>query len=131
VIHLLTRRDAAFLYQFAGPAGALNDITIGNNPGYGCDNGSVGFNAQKGWDPTSGVSSRIRSLTSVLIIVCRLRHPELPQASACGGHQEPFLKCTMCCMCRPADEGNDDLPDVATAAVHLFPPQLTVVFPHA
>jgi hypothetical protein len=92
MLHVLTRGDAAFLYQFAGPAGALNDITIGNNPGYGCDNTSVGFNAQKGWDPTTGVSSRTRGLELFLTIVCRLRHPELPQASDCGGHQEHFLR---------------------------------------
>jgi hypothetical protein len=92
MLHVLTLGDAAFLYQFAGPAGALNDITIGNNPGYGCDNTSVGFNAQKGWDPTTGVFSRTRGLELFLTIVCRLRHPELPQASDCSGHQEHFLR---------------------------------------
>jgi hypothetical protein len=51
----LTRVDAAFLYQSAGPASAFNDVTIGKNVGASCDSSAVAFNAQKGWDPTTGV----------------------------------------------------------------------------
>jgi tripeptidyl-peptidase-1 len=50
----LTCRDIAFLYQFAGPAGAFNDVTTGKNVGISCNSSAVAFNAQEGWDPTTG-----------------------------------------------------------------------------
>jgi predicted secreted protein len=48
--------DAAFLYQFAGPAGAFNDVTIGKNVGFSCNDSAVAFTAQKGWDPATGAT---------------------------------------------------------------------------
>jgi hypothetical protein len=58
LVQQLMRANAAFLYEFAGPAGALNDVTIGKNVGQGCNDSAVAFSAQKGWDPTTGASCR-------------------------------------------------------------------------
>jgi hypothetical protein len=57
-VQQLTRANAAFLYQLAGPAGALNGVTIGKNVGWSCNDSAVAFSAQKGWDPTTGASCR-------------------------------------------------------------------------
>jgi tripeptidyl-peptidase-1 len=43
-----------FLYLVAGPAGVLNDVTSGKNVGPPCNNTTIAFTAQKGWDATTG-----------------------------------------------------------------------------
>jgi hypothetical protein len=76
-VQQLMRANAAFLYQFAGPAGALNDVTIGKNVGESCNDSAVAFSAQKGWDPTTGASVRVWLLKVSLTFVQRLRHSKL------------------------------------------------------
>jgi hypothetical protein len=58
----LTSADSAFLYQFAGPAGVFNDVTIGKNVGFVCNDTAVAFNAQKGWDPVTGACFSVQAL---------------------------------------------------------------------
>jgi hypothetical protein len=81
-------RSSAWLYSVAAPAGALNDITIGTNPGYVCagNSSAAAFAAGKGWDPVTGESLCF----SVSVVGAsdhhhRLRDAELAEAAQGGG----------------------------------------------
>ncbi|KAJ7830645.1 subtilisin-like protein [Mycena olivaceomarginata] len=43
-------------FLYANPS-AFNDITIGHNSGFSCDEDTVAFDAAEGWDPLSGMGT--------------------------------------------------------------------------